>query len=293
MENCTFTSAQIKQKKRKREYFIEINLPLTENGYKYNFVKRKKKDEGKYEKFTSQWFLEQALNESAIFISDFFNNLENIAVTSLKYEFRDYVKNILRENLGQHIIGGSYSISEDKTFNMDLNSFFPTISYDIKGINRSRSKLARYKSRSQTLENKNIPMKIYIFKMSKYCNNSISKKNLILLMKYATTISMRNKESSWPNLESNIYKDNIVVHPYQQENGDMKFLVLENSSNCDTTDRYQDFNFHVSNQRKDLYDSHRLGELNKILNITVLFRCVSHSNNEIISKDLMQWLYIR
>ena len=290
MENCTFTSAQIKQKKRKREYFIEINLPLTENGYKYNFVNRKKKDEGKYEKFTSQWFLQQALNESDIFISDFFNNLENIAVTSLKYEFRDYVKNILRENLGQHIIGGSYSISEDKTFNMDLNSFFPTISYDIKGINRSRLKLARYKSRSQTLENKNIPMTIYIFKMSKYCNNSVSKKNLILLIKYATTISMRNKESSWTNLESNICKDNIVVHPYQQENGDLKFLVLENSTKCGTI---QDFKFDVSNQREDLYDSHRLGELNKILNITVLFRCVSHRINEIRSKDLMQWLYIR
>ena len=293
MENCTFTSAQIKQKKRKRAYFTEINLPLTENGYKYNFVNRKKKDEGKYEKFTSHWFLQHALNESDIFISDFFNNLENIAVTSLKYEFRGYVKNILRENLGQHIIGGSFSISADKTFNMDLNSFFPTISYDIKGINRSRSMLARFKSRSQTLENKNIPMTIYIFKMSKYCNNSVSKKNLILLIKYATTISMRNKESSWTNLESNICKDNIVIHPYQQENGDMKFLILENSTNCDTTDRYQDFNFHALNRRKDLYDSHRLGELNKILNITVLFRCVSHSSNEIKSKDLMQWLYIR
>ena len=70
VENCTFTSAQVKQIKRKREYFIEINLPLTENGYKYNFVDRKRKVEEKMDKFTSQWFLQQALNESDIFISE-------------------------------------------------------------------------------------------------------------------------------------------------------------------------------------------------------------------------------
>ena len=287
LENCSFTSAQVKQIKRKREYFIEISLPLTENGYKYSFVHRKEKTQ---EKFTSQWFLQQVVNESDIFLSEFYNNLKDIAVISLKYEFRDYVKNILRENLGQTIIGGSFTISEDKTFSVDLNSFFPTITYDIKRINNSRLKFKRYRSRSHTLESKNIPMKILMFKMSKNCSYSETKKNLIILLKYAATRTMKNKVSFWTSLENNICKDNIVVHSYPQQIGDVIFLILENSTKCN---KYEDFNFPVFNQRKDLYDSHRLGELNKTLNFSLIFRCVRHSSNEIRSKNLMQWLYIR
>ena len=89
-----------------------------------------------------------------------------------------------------------------------------------------------------------------------------------------------------------------MVHAYQDQEDedsslDTKFLVLVNTSSCGVSTSSSSVQFHVATQRGDLYQHHRLTNLNTSQAVTVVTRCSLHSREEAENADLMSWLYLQ
>ena len=210
------------------------------------------------------------------------------------YIVRNFIKNDLRDNLGQLIIVGDFSLEKDLSFNVTLNNFYPTLTYHKGG------------QKNLTTEDKDIPMNITVFKLADTCrNSSISSLNLLLLAKLASSGQMKTKDShDWKTLEDEEMRliertlcgsgaPNITTHIYRAPeppaSSKIQFLVLENSNNCCEE---RDIHFLVANQRQHLM-AHSLTALNSSLSVVVGVRCVDHSEEEVGDQHLMEWLYIK
>ena len=103
-----------------------------------------------------------------------------------------FIKNVLREHLGQVLVVGDFSVREDLSFNLSLNMFYPTLTYDKGG------------RRSLTEEDKNIPMRITMIKLPDQCRHcSVNSLSLLLLARFANSGLMRTEEGwSWTTLDT-------------------------------------------------------------------------------------------
>ena len=201
---------------------------------------------------------------------------------------RDYIKNDIKNYLGQVIVIGDFSVVKDLSFSVPLNNFYPSLTYDKGDISRL------------TTEDKNIPMNITVFKLAESCrNSSMSSLNLLLLAKLGNSGQMKTEAGhDWKTLEDTEMRlierrlcgggPSITTHIYPASD-QIQFLVLENSNNCSAE---RDFHFLVANQRQHLR-SHSLGALNSSLAVVVGVRCVEHSQGELEDQHLMEWLYIK
>ena len=204
------------------------------------------------------------------------------------YIGRNFIKNDLRDHLGQLIVVGDFSVEKDLSFSVRLNNFYPTLTYDKGG------------QKNLTTEDKNIPINITVFKLAEWCkNSSIPSLKLLLLAKLASSGLMKTEaRHDWKTLEDRKMRliertlcgggANITTHIYKAPE-QIQFLVLENSNNCSGE---RDLDFLVASQRQPL-PAHSLPALNRSLVVAVGVRCVEHSPAELGDQHLMDWLYIK
>ena len=195
---------------------------------------------------------------------------------------------MLRQYLGQVLVVGDFSVSEDLNFSLSLNDFYPTVTYDKGG------------RRSLTEEDKNIPMNITLFKLPDTCRNcSVASLNLLLMAKFANSGQMKTSSGmGWTTLEEEELRTvetllcgpDITTHSYVSSDSQIEFLVLENSNKCSTE---LDVQFVVANQRQSLTAPHSLSALNASKTVRLVSRCVHHTQSEIEDQNLMEWLYLK
>ena len=286
--NCSFSSSEQKHLDRWNNFFyITTFLPLTETGYIYYFARESNKEvHGKHLRTNHYWFLRQKFKSYKLFFLRGLNDLSDIDLPVDDNEIRGYVKDVLRKNLGQNIVAGSFSISQDKTLSLQMNEFFPTVVYDKVSITQN----------SSLREDKNLSINVTIFKIKRNCKRKVV--NLILLMKYASSGRMKTKEGDhWrtyhddQELEQLLCQPSTFLHTFPDHSNQVMNLVLMNSSQC--RDEHENIQFLVANQRENLYRKHKLRSLNVTFQVKVQFHCVAHSREEIKNKNLMNWLYIQ
>ena len=204
--NCSFQSLQQKQKDSRSQFYITINLPLTKRGYKYQFYNQVQTEQETFANF--KWFLSHELKmrihflqkhlemksgvSNNMIISSFVNDLKRIAIPKNDYEQRNYIKNILKNNLGQQLVGGDTDIEDDITVRVQLNDFFPSVEYEKQRPGR----------RGQTLEDKNIPVAVTLFQLTPACGRRPrTARDLVILSKFASSGLMRTREDTpWVTL---------------------------------------------------------------------------------------------
>ena len=201
--DCNFDSIQQKHlKKRRSSFFLKISLPLVRKGYLYIFKHNQKIESNTKSENVSQklfWFLKQRLKESGISsevqFSNFLNSMENLEIPRNGHGQLNYVKNTLSKGLGDRIFGVDPALEDEKTVDIVLNDFFPSVEYDKKDIT------GLHDDRSKAYEDKNIPLRVTIFPLSRECSGaSKNVKDLIILMKLAMSGLMKKKDdSSWRN----------------------------------------------------------------------------------------------
>ena len=122
--------------------------------------------------------------------------------------------------------------------------------------------------------------------------------NLILLMKYGSSGLMRRVDGSpWISLNPEKVTSliDIICQPAAVTHmaiTDMtiSFLVLINQK---TQDKDKRLSFTVSNQRDRLTKEHRMPAMNKTQVVSLSILSVSHSQEEVLNRELMLWLYAR
>ena len=204
---------------------------------------------------------------------------------------RNYLKNTLKKNLGQQEVFGFFGKMEEKTEQIYLNNYFPSFTYTRQRFKAPEDDL--------TYEDKNIPINLTLYHLPAKCSNaSENSLNLILLMKYASGGLMRRVEGSpWislipekvESLVDIICQPAAVTHMAITEKT-ISFVVLINQK-MQGQDRR--LSFTVSNQRDRLTKEHRMSAMNKTIEVSLSILFVSHSQEEVLNRELMLWLYAR
>ena len=180
---------------------------------------------------------------------------------------------------------------EERTEQIYLNNYFPTFTYTRQKLKKPEDDL--------TYEDKNIPINLTTFRLPTKCSAaSEDSLNLILLMKYASGGLMRRIDGSpWISLSPEKVASlvDIICQPAAVTHmaiTDMtiSFLVLINQERQDKDKRLR---FTVSNQRDRLTKEHRMPAINKTLEVSLSVLYVSHSQEEVLNRELMLWLYAR
>ena len=191
-ENCTFHSILEKHLvKRRAAFYLKISLPLVRKGYKYIF-KLRRNYKTNYEENLEQgifWFLKERLKtiglSSNVQFSKIVNSFENLEIPRNGYGRLNYVKNLLSEELGDRIYGVDPVLEDDISVDVHLNDILPSIEYDKKEVTGSHEG-------SKAYEDKNIPLKVTIFPLSRECLEATENmKDLIILIKLSLPYSIQ------------------------------------------------------------------------------------------------------
>ena len=188
---------------------------------------------------------------------------------------------------------GVFDDFEDRTYQIHLNQFFPSVSY---------SKMKdKEPEEDPTYEDKNIPINVTVFQLPEICSNASENAiNLILLLKFASSGSMKTSvKTPWITIESSevkvlidiVCQPSVVTHAMATDKN-ITFLVLVNHKK-ETQIEDRCLSFQVANQRDRLQKYHKIVAMNNTREVIVMVRYVKHSQQEIENLQLMMWLYRR